>query len=329
MKKSLGWLASLVFTLGCGSVSSSSSDGAAGGGSGGSGGATAGAGGHADAGAGGSGGAGAGGAGGAGGHAGAGGSGGTGGHAGAGGSGGTGGHAGAGGSGGTGGAGGVGSTLPVCPGAVAIPAAQKTCRTSMDCGPWFGICGPTYSAPGCGACLQAPHECGVDGDCGTGRVCVPGPSGGCVCPGPNGPSTVCVAKCTATSCTSAEICNDATGHCQVRLCTAGYACATGYVCATTRTDADPHGCAIARCATDGFTCPEGFTCTGTVGNGCAAVSCVGGAYKCPVNTDCKAGSSSLHLCERRPCTSDAACDCGACIQGHCEDHLWVCSYPAA
>jgi len=87
--------------------------------------------------------------------------------------------------------------------------------------------------------------------------------------------------------------------------------------------------AIARCMGDGFTCPEGFACTSTAGNGCTAVSCVGGAFKCPVNTDCKAGSPSLHQCEKRACTTDAACDCGACIQGHCEDHLWVCSYPAA
>jgi hypothetical protein len=69
--------------------------------------------------------------------------------------------------------------------------------------------------------------------------------------------------------------------------------------------------------------------TGATPNGCSPISCVGGAYTCPSNTDCKAGSTAFHQCVRRPCTTDAACDCGACIQGLCQDHLFVCSPPPA
>src|SRR5262249_50310236 len=113
-------------------------------------------------------------------------------------------------------------------------------------------------------------------------------------------------------------------------CGAAYACPDGQTCAPARAGADPHGCAPARCDTDGFKCADGWTCApgkDANPNGCSAVSCVGGAYKCPVNSACKASSTMPHQCDARTCTSDKDCDCGACLLGYCQNHLFVCSPP--
>jgi hypothetical protein len=48
---------------------------------------------------------------------------------------------------------------------------------------------------------------------------------------------------------------------------------------------------------------------------------------CPLNFDCVPSSSDLHHCQKRSCTADAKCDCGACVFGRCEDRLFWCSYP--
>jgi hypothetical protein len=147
-----------------------------------------------------------------------------------------------------------------------------------------------------------------------------------VCPGL--PGTMCIDRCTATSCGANNQCDAATGKCGPRSCKDGATCPTGSVCAPDRAGADAHGCAVAKCATDGITCPADYECkTGTwvQPNGCSPISCVGGAYKCPANSDCKAGSTSPHECQTRACTSDAQCDCGACISGTCQPRLYVCS----
>jgi hypothetical protein len=232
-------------------------------------------------------------------------------------------------SGAAGGAAGKGA-LPACPNAAPIPASQTACRTNADCQSTLWTCGPSYYAPGpggCGPCMAPPHECTVDGDCGAGKICLPQPSQFCQCPGG---ATKCAPACTATSCTPNETCDTASGHCKPTPCGPAYTCGAGLICAPTRAGADANGCAIAKCATDGYACPDGYACGAGQNvdfNGCSEVSCVGAQFKCPGNTDCDAASPAPHHCKRRACTSDQPCDCGACIQGSCQDEFFVCSPP--
>jgi hypothetical protein len=224
------------------------------------------------------------------------------------------------------------TSLPACLGVDPTLAAQA-CRTSADCsGLGFGSsCGPTYHVAGCGVCLPAPHDCSGDGGCSPEKVCVPA-MGPCQCNLAGGPGMVCALRCTATSCESGQTCDTASGLCKPTPCGQDFSCAAGFLCAPTRAGADAHGCAIASCATDGYKCPAGSACTPAAdanANGCSPVSCVGGSFLCPANTDCKAASTSPHHCERRGCTSDKTCDCGACIESFCQDRLYVCSPPPA
>jgi hypothetical protein len=251
----------------------------------------------------------------------------TGGASGMGGSGGTSGASGMAGGGGASGAGGGagGSPLPECPGATPIPNGVMTCRTSSDCG--FGFCTENYISGGCGACFPAPHDCTVDSDCGSNNVCVPSMDGPCTC---GGPGTVCAARCTSSSCAAGERCEDTTGVCVPITCGQDYACSAGEICFPNRTDADVHGCAPSKCASDGYGCPTGFVClAGPMSDvhGCSPVDCAGGAFKCPSNTDCDPTSSAPHHCAVRSCTVDTDCDCGACVENACHDRLFVCSPP--
>jgi hypothetical protein len=237
---------------------------------------------------------------------------------------------GGGGEGGAGGKDGGTASLPACPGVDPTPAAQA-CRTAADCsGAGVGAsCGPTYRAAGCGVCLPAPHECSGDGGCSPEKVCVPS-TAPCQCGG--GPGFACTLRCTTTSCGSGQSCDAASGLCKPTPCGQDSSCGTGFICAPTRAGADVHGCAIASCATDGYKCPAGYACTPSAdadASGCSPVSCVGGGFQCPANTDCKAASTSPHHCERRACSSDKICDCGACIDGSCQDRFYICSPPPA
>jgi hypothetical protein len=271
-----------------------------------------------------------------------------------------GGQGGAGGLGQGGGAdGGIDGALPTCPGIAPLPPGQRPCRTTDDCRPYGGFCVANY-VPGqaCGACFPSPHECDTDAACGPGKVCDTGPMVACQC---MGPGKVCVPRCTALSCASDQVCDETTGHCGPRSCTAGYACLAGTTCAADRSAADVHGCAIARCSTDGYacsatyacapgpqadahqcapvlcggggyTCPDGSTCAPGPDadvRGCVPLSCVGGGYRCSLNTNCVPDSTEPHHCGRRKCTSDRQCDCGACVEGACRERLFVCSGPSA
>jgi hypothetical protein len=235
----------------------------------------------------------------------------------------------AGGSGGQGGTGG-GTSLPACPGVDPTPASQA-CRTSADCPGMFATCGPTYHSAGCGACLPAQQQCSGDAGCSPEMVCVLA-ANPCNCNFTGGPATVCTPRCTATSCGAGQSCDTAGGLCKPTPCGPEFACGAGLICAPTRAGAEVHGCSIASCATDGYACPTGYACTpgaAADANGCSPVSCVGGGFQCPSNSDCKAASTAPHHCERRACTSDKSCDCGACIQGSCQDRFYVCSPPPA
>jgi hypothetical protein len=244
-----------------------------------------------------------------------------------------GGQAGAGSGGTAGGAAGKGA-IPACLNVEPIPSTQTPCHTDADCHTQFWTCQATFNvgnSPGAcgGVCLAAIHECTTDGDCGQGKLCIEQPNGPCECPA-QGLDLLCVAACTTTSCASNETCDVASGHCKPTPCGSAYACTAGLACAPTRAGADANGCVIASCVTDGYACSTSWVCgpgPDRDPHGCSSVSCVGGGFKCPMNYDCDANSSSPHHCTQRMCTSDRQCDCGACITGYCQDHVYVCSPP--
>jgi len=210
------------------------------------------------------------------------------------------------------------------------PLPGPPCRTSADCPATYYTCGPslqTYPCGGIGGGIPQ-SQCSGDAGCTPDQICVAAAPGPCFVGAVLG--HVCTSRCTSTSCATGLTCDTTSGLCGPTPCGAAYACPVGLTCAPTRAAADTHGCATAKCDTDGYKCPDGWTCGAGQAldtHGCSAVSCVGGAVTCPVNTDCKAGSTGLHNCAARACTADKTCDCGACINGYCQNHLWVCSPP--
>lgn len=144
------------------------------------------------------------------------------------------------------------------------------------------------AAPGSPNCAGIPASaCQTDADCGARQICRAdsNPCGG----------FECVPACSAESCASSEVCG-ADGRCQALTCGAGYQCPTGSQC-NQGIGADPHGCNVPRCD-ETASCPEDEVCDPT--------------------------SSTADGCAPRTCTSDADCDCGACILGQCEKELFVC-----
>jgi len=191
----------------------------------------------------------------------------------------------------------------------------------------------------------------VDTDCDDGLVCVTGPELSCQC---MGPGLVCAPACTTDSCADGEVCAE-DGHCVPASCLDdGYACAEDLACAPERTG-DVHGCAPRLCESEGFecstdmvcaperagdghgcsprlcdsedyTCPEAMTCdpvSGADAHGCQYVHCNDGA-ECGLNYDCDPASATAPGCVKRGCSTDTDCDCGACVFGQCEDHLYIC-----
>ncbi len=222
-----------------------------------------------------------------------------------------------GGEGGVGSAGAGAATAEACT-QPATTAGPPSCRTQADCKNG-GQCmenAPT-GAGLCGACFPTVRECSSDEACGADRVCVTEPTEPCQCMGPD---TRCLPKCTADSCLATQVCG-ADGHCAPRSCEQGYSCPSGTVCAPER--ASGHGCAPARCDLNEMTCADGEVCDPTSAlpeSHCRAKRCSEGAV-CPKNLRCGGAND---YCERLPCTADADCDCGACIQGTCRDRLFLC-----
>jgi hypothetical protein len=204
------------------------------------------------------------------------------------------------------------SGLPnVCPGATPAPPGLPTCHDFSECP--FGLC----SYEPAGGCPVNPHECSIDGDCSNGGVCIHGVCG-----------DQCIPPCTSATCTADQVCA-MSGHCEPKPCTAGYTCETGTLCAPTRSGVDGHGCAAASCSSDGYKCAPGFRCAPSPSadaHECSDISCTEG-FACPMNFDCNPASTAAHHCDRRSCTGDSNCDCGACVEGVCQDRLFVCWSP--
>jgi hypothetical protein len=142
-------------------------------------------------------------------------------------------------------------------------------------------------APGTQSCGLSDAQCQTDPDCGAGQICVMStePCGG----------RICVPGCSTTPCAVGDVCG-AGGRCQAVPCGTAYACPAGSQCKA-GIGADAHGCSVPRC-----------DATGT----------------CPVNFACDPSSTTPDGCVPRSCTSDADCDCGACVYEVCEKELYVC-----
>jgi hypothetical protein len=221
----------------------------------------------------------------------------------------------------------VQSTPGQCPGA-GTPLPGRQCRSDADCDASNPRCLLNALPPGCGACFpNAPHLCDHDSDCEGELICAPiDEPNPCPCV-PNAPAgTHCVSKCTSMSCPPSQRC-ESDGLCHVRPCDDGYACNAGRKCAPKNDGADEHGCAPKSCASDGYVCPPDFVCAdgqNTDEHGCSEVPC-GDAFTCAPNYDCDPKSKGDHHCEQRACKADGDCDCGFCIQDHCEPRLFVCT----
>ena len=212
------------------------------------------------------------------------------------------------------------SGLPICPGASA-PSGQP-CRSQTDCGAAsMCVAAAPAGASTCGACFPTNHACSSDATCGPDQICAaeanPNP---CQC---MGPSTSCSPKCKADSCPASDVCG-ADGRCAPKSCQDGYSCLTGTLCDATRSG-DAHQCAPARCDFAEVSCQADEVCDPSVtspGSHCRAKRCSEGAT-CPKNQRC----GQTGQCERLTCASDVDCECGACISGTCQDHLFMCFMP--
>jgi hypothetical protein len=223
----------------------------------------------------------------------------------------------------------VESTPGQCPGA-GTPIPGRQCRSDADCTPSNPRCAFDALPAGsvCTTCFpNPPHLCDQDGDCEGGSICAPiDETNPCPCGPITQPGTHCISKCTSSSCPPAQRC-ESDGLCHIRPCDDGYKCGDGLKCAAKDDGADEHGCAPKSCARDGYTCPEDFVCAdglNTDVHGCSEVSCKDG-FTCAPNYDCDVKSKSAHHCEQRACKADTECDCGFCIQDHCEPRLFVCT----
>jgi hypothetical protein len=215
-------------------------------------------------------------------------------------------------------------TGQACPGAQDVEGGGVRCRSSNECS-GNETCQLNLPYP----CSNGVSSCYQDADCGAGRLCIA--SGLYSCVG-FGALDICSAPCSETSCAEGSRC-EADGRCGPTPCHEGYDCPSDLVCADDAdASRDEHGCRVASCQSDDYTCPAGFECQPTEPaadkNGCMPVSCVAG-FECPANQRCVPDSQALytHQCERLPCERDSDCDCGYCLEGRCRDALSFCAMP--
>jgi hypothetical protein len=218
----------------------------------------------------------------------------------------------------SGGASGGGPGGPYCPGAEPWPEGLEVCREFSDCA-GTSICSRTYPQTVCAACFTPASPCSSDAECGM-MICDP-VTDPCVCtPG----ALECQPRCTEGSCDDGTRCG-ADGRCQAVPCDDGFACGTDERCETGSLEADEHGCVEVSCD-EGYACPGGSVCEpeSAGAHGCRQLHCSeANATACEVNTDCDAPTPG-HGCKPRACSTDAECDCGACVLGTCAPRPGAC-----
>jgi hypothetical protein len=104
------------------------------------------------------------------------------------------------------------------------------------------------------------------------------------------------------------------------------ACTDGS-CAETRSCIDGQ-CVLKRCDEPGAApCAAGFECnpsaSGASAQGCVQVHCSSGMAACADGYDCVATAPG-DGCVHRACSTDADCECGYCVNAHCEPTLGFC-----
>ncbi len=131
-----------------------------------------------------------------------------------------------------------------CPALAQPPAGQ--CRSNADChGQWvecqWGTPPLRPRATGSGRLFgtddaACEHGYQQETPCPAGQAFRTRPAAN-LCPIPE-----CIPRCTATSCSSGDACDQGTGLCQPISCTHGWSCAGDEICQH-GSNADPHGCA--------------------------------------------------------------------------------------
>jgi hypothetical protein len=186
-----------------------------------------------------------------------------------------------------------------CPPMPPVPMGNGiSCETNQDCpAPLAGA--STASICAMKQCVQ----CGTSTDCPTDAPQCSSVQGGFA------PSfRLCVACLTDPDCPTAKPhCSLAGGYGTCVACTFSNDCAEG-VCAD--------GAYVPGCGAD-KPCSNPLTeCTAK--QRCEALSCAA-STSCPPNTACMTGH-----CQRRGCTTDAACDQGACVNSICYETKGTC-----
>lgn len=188
---------------------------------------------------------------------------------------------------------------------------DSCCVRQIDCrenrivdDTWCTGCGPHDTCPGYAAPPPAFPPCTSSADCEGGIACRP-PSARDVC----------------------GICRPSS-----RECEADADCGPGGVCAERELPCSCEGepdtiCTIDCRTAESDPCAAGERCSTEDGH-CRAISCAEG-WACALNERCTpgAGASDAHGCARLECDDASDCDCGACIDGRCEDGPGVCMPP--
>lgn len=214
--------------------------------------------------------------------------------------------------------------VPACSLAPVNIWGLPSCREHSDC--LGAVC--RTDAPNVSECVNAPatlRRCDSDADCALGTVCAADYLSTHPCQ--KSVDTSCLAACTAESCPAGQRCRQ-DGHCETFHCSDGYTCPEGWNCLAESSGRlpDANGCVYSICDTDGYQCPAGSRCdteNGFTNHGCVVYDCVNES-PCPPNHTC---DSTGTRCERKSCTRDVECDCGACFDGECVDNEPFCLAP--
>jgi hypothetical protein len=157
------------------------------------------------------------------------------------------------------------------------------------------------------------------------------------CANPGDPPSVCTQQCPAgcrgnADCTNGELCvapgaSLGCGACAVpqMTCASDGECGSGQICDVAQCTCNGAKSCVPGCA--GTACPVGQVCGNS--NRCLPQPCTGTTPgECPPFFRCNLAGSSP-FCGRIPCTVDADCGGGFCVDAQCYGTLGMCAVPPA